>query len=146
MPVLMKLEVPGGTTGQYDRTNEILGIRGSDDAPAGLLSHSCGETGEGIVILDVWESVQALDTFFHERLGDALAGSGMQPATPDVRPVHNLIRGSGTEANVIVLLETAGLTVETYDALIARMPAHVGDGSEHPAVQHVAAVGESGDI
>ena len=28
MAVLMTLEVPGGTTAQYDRTNEIIGIAG----------------------------------------------------------------------------------------------------------------------
>src|SRR5215203_832836 len=103
MAVLMKLEVPGGTTAQYARTNEILGIHGTDDAPSGLLSHTCGDTGVGIVVLDVWESVEVLDTFFHDRLGQALAGSGMPVATPDVRPVHNLIHARGADANVIVL-------------------------------------------
>jgi hypothetical protein len=146
MAVLMKLEVPGGTTAQYDRTNEILGIGGEQDAPSGLLSHTCGETGDGIVVLDVWESVEALDGFFHDRLGAALEESGTPSATPDVKPVHNLIHGAGAEPNTIVLIEMAGLTVESYDRLIAQMPAHVGDGSAHPAVLHVAAVGTSNDI
>ena len=36
MAVLMTLEVPGGTTATYDRTNEILGIAGEHDAPTDM--------------------------------------------------------------------------------------------------------------
>src|SRR5205085_3244439 len=39
MAVLMIMDSPEATTEQYDRTNEILGIRGDEDAPEGLVQH-----------------------------------------------------------------------------------------------------------
>ena len=73
MAVLMTLEVPGGTTAKYDRTNEILGIAGEHDAPPGLVTHVCGITDDGILVVDVWDSVAALDDFARNRLRAALA-------------------------------------------------------------------------
>jgi hypothetical protein len=146
MAVLMTLVVPGGTTAQYDRTNEILGIAGERDAPPGLVTHVCGVTDDGIVVVDVWESIAALDDFARNRLGAALAQAGMPDATPVTSPVHNLLFGAGKESNVLVLIDMAGLTAEAYDAIIAAMPAHIGSGEQHPAVMHVAALEPNGDI
>ena len=146
MAVLMTLEVPGGTTAMYDRTNEILGIAGAQDAPPGLVSHVCGETDDGILVVDVWDSLTALDEFARNRLGAALERAGMPDATPWTSPVHNLLFGAGKEANVIVLVDMAGFTTEAYDAMVAKMPAHVGSGENHPAVMHVAAVEPDGNV
>jgi hypothetical protein len=92
MAVLMVLEVPGGTVKQYERANELMGITGDDDAPDGLVSHVAAVTEAGIVIADVWESEVALETFFEERAGAALAEAGMPEAKPHVARVHNHIR------------------------------------------------------
>ena len=94
MAILMILEVPGGTTDQYDKVNELLGMQGNDNAPDGLVSHTCAVTDDGILIADVWESQEALDRFFHDRLGAALAGSGMPQSQPRVLSVHHTISGS----------------------------------------------------
>ncbi len=139
MAVLMTLEVPGGTTAQYDRTNEIIGIAGEDDAPPGLIAHTCAVTDDGIVIADVWDSVSSLDEFAQDRLGAAFAEAGMPVAVPRISPVHHLVFGTGTEPNVLVLLNVSGLTTDEYDALVARMPSHAGSGENHPAVLLVAA-------
>ena len=93
MAVLMTLEVPGGTTAQYDRTNEIMGIARGHDAPPGLIVHTCAVTDDGIVVVDVWDSVSSLDEFAHNRLGAAFAEAGMPDghaadltrARPDLR-------------------------------------------------------------
>jgi hypothetical protein len=146
MAVLMTLEVPGGTVEQYDRANEILGIAAESDAPPGLVSHVCGRTDDGVIMVDVWESLDALDRFAHDRLGDALRDAGMPEVRPDVEPAHNVIHGAGTEANVIVMITAPGLTVEAYDGLVAGMDAHVGSGENHPAVLHVAAVDTDGNV
>ena len=146
MAVLMTLESTGGTTAQYDRTNEILGVSGESSAPAGLISHTCGTTADGLIVVDVWDSLESLDSFAHDRLGAAMAEAGMPQATPNVRPVHYLSRGTGTEANVIVLIETPGFTTDAYDAVMAKMPSHAGSGENHPAFMHVAAVGTTGDV
>jgi hypothetical protein len=146
MAVLMTLEVPGGTTAKYDRTNEILGIAGEHDAPPGLVTHVCGVTDDGIIVVDVWESLSALDDFARNRLGGALEQAEMPQATPRTSPVHNLLFGAGTESNVLVLIDVPGFSTEMYDAVIAKMPTHVGSGEQHPAVMHVAAVDPDGNI
>lgn len=137
MAVLMTLEVPGGTTSQYDRASELAGIA-EEDAPAGLISHVCGITDDGIVIVDIWDSVGSLDEFMHDRLGPAFAEAEMPPATPRISPVHELLFGSGSEPNVLVLLETPGTTPETYEAVVGRMPSHAGAGESHPSVLYAA--------
>jgi hypothetical protein len=146
MAVLMTLEVFGGTTAKYDRANEILGIADVHDAPPGLISHVCGVTDDGILVADVWDSVMSLDDFARNRLQAALEQAEMPEATPHVSPVHNLLFGKGTEPNVIVLIEMPGFTTDVYDAIVARMPAHAGNGENHPAVMHVAAVETDGHL
>jgi hypothetical protein len=143
MAVLMTLELPGGTTAQYDRTNELLGIAGERDAPAGLVVHTCAVTDDGVVIVDVWDSLGSLDDFAANRLGAAFAQAGMPPGTPHISPVHELLFGAGEEPNVLVLLHIAGATGDEYDATVAKMPSHTA-GQAHPAVVHVAAVDTDG--
>jgi len=140
MAVLMLLGVPGGTVEQYERANELLGISGEDTAPDGLVSHVAAVTEDGIVIADVWDSEAALETFFEERAGAALAEAGMPEAKPRVAQVHNHIpQGAGTEPGVLVYIEIDELSPDQYDQMIGGMDAHVVDAN-HPAVSHVAAV------
>jgi hypothetical protein len=146
MAVLMTLEVPGGTTEAYERANELMGIATDDDAPAGLVSHVCAVIDGGIVVVDVWESPEALDEFARTRLAAALEGSGMPKAEPLVRPVHNMLMGAGEAAEVLVLVELPGFTTQAYDGIVARSPAHAGGGEHHPAFMHVAALEPSGEV
>jgi hypothetical protein len=143
MSVLMTLEAPGGTTAQYEQTYRSLGIAGGDDAPPGLVVHTCAVTDDGILIVDVWDSVSSLDEFARNRLGPALTEAGLVTGPPHISPVHLLLYGTGTEPNVLVLLHASGVTAEEYDALVARMP-FVVSGAEHPAVLHVAAIEPDG--
>jgi hypothetical protein len=48
MSVVMFMEIPGATTEQYDAINKIMGINGPQDEPAGLLSHVCAKTDDGL--------------------------------------------------------------------------------------------------
>ena len=145
MAILMTMDVPGGTTEQYDRTNQILGIAGDGDAPDGLISHVCGVTDDGILIADVWDSEESLNRFFEERLGAALAEAGAPQGQATVAPVHAMIpKGAGTEANVIMILDAAGFEPAEYDAIVSKMKAHAGAGENHPCVSHVAAATDDG--
>ncbi|MEA2465937.1 MAG: hypothetical protein QOJ57_63 [Thermoleophilaceae bacterium] len=147
MAVLMVLEAPGATTAQYDRANEIMGIRGDADAPDGLIQHVAASDGSSIVAVDVWESEEALGRFFEERLGRALAESGIgTDAKPRILPVHNYQSGAATEAGVLLLVDVDGFTPDLYDRKTAGMDVHGGDGSNHPSVWHAAALGESGGL
>jgi hypothetical protein len=139
MAVLMTLEVPGGTTAHYDRTRELLGPVREGQTPPGLIAHACGVTDDGLLIVDVWESTSLLDDFVQTRLKAALAGAEMPEATVHIAPVHELLFGSGKEPNVLILLETLGLTTEEYDGVTAKMPSHAGAGETHPSVMHAAA-------
>ncbi len=60
--------------------------------------------------------------------------------------VHNLIpRGAGTEARVARIIDIdVDNAVEVYDRMTAAMPAHLADGSQHPAVSNVAARTDGG--
>jgi hypothetical protein len=76
-----------------------------------------------------------------------MAKTGVTAGEPRVFPVHNHIRqGSGTDAGVIVFIESEGFSPDDYDRVTAEMPAHAGDGSGHPAVSHVAAVSDDGMV
>src|SRR3954464_12828199 len=147
MALLMIMESPGATTDQYDKVNEIMGIRGDEDATEGLVQHVAAESDDGIVIVDVWESQEALGRFFQERLGAALEQGGLgSDAPPRRHEVHNRRTGKGTEPNVLILIDADGLTKDQYDQMAARMPAHADGGSDGPWFSHTAAKGDGGIV
>jgi hypothetical protein len=147
MSVLMLLELPGATTEQYNQLNEAMGIHGDEDAPEGLVHHVVGSDDDGLTIVDVWESDEALGRFVEGRLRPALEGAGIQPGPdPRVLPVHNKLDGAGTDGAVMVIIEMDDLTPDAYDQMTSKMDAHVADGSNHPAVSHTAARTDGGAL
>jgi hypothetical protein len=133
-------EIPEMTLDQYDRLFREMGVRSAADVPDGLLSTLAGDTGEGVLTAGVWADMERLNVFFAEWLGPAIVEEGLPQVVPRLLPVHNMIlRGAGRDPGVIVLIEIEGLAPETYDEMVAAMDAHSGDGSNHPAVSHVAA-------
>ncbi len=44
-------------------------------------------------IVDVWESQEAVNKFFQEKLGPALQEAGIAAAPPQFWPVHNMLSG-----------------------------------------------------
>lgn len=147
MAVLLLLEAPGATTEQYDKVNEILGITGEEAAPDGLISHTAGATDEGVVVVDLWESHEALQAFFDSGLGEALVTAGVPQTKPArVLPVHNHFQGAGDTAGVLMIADFDGMSPELYDSMTATMEQHLSHGPGHPAAQHIAAVKENGDV
>jgi hypothetical protein len=148
MAVLMVMEAAGATAEQYDRTNEIMGIRGDDDAPDGLIQHVAAIDGDGLLIADVWESEEALDRFYEERLRAALEQSGVAESAgrPRRMQVHNRLAGKADDAGIAMLIEVGELKPDGYDEMAANMPAHTGDTAQGPWVTHTAAVTEGGGI
>jgi heme-degrading monooxygenase HmoA len=145
MAIVMRMEVPGGTVEQYERVNEALGIQGDDDAPDGLIFHAAGDTPEGFLVVDVWESEEKLGAFF-ERVGPAFAAAGVPETEPEIMPLHAMIpQGAGTEHNVI--METrANIGADEYDRMVEQIPSHSGDTSQHPVAVHIAAVSGDGEM
>jgi hypothetical protein len=44
-----------------------------NQAPPGCIIHTASEVGDGVRVVDVWESRQAIDTFFETQLGPRFA-------------------------------------------------------------------------
>ena len=68
----------------YHRVNKILGWEGTPDPehwPVGMLSHVAGESGDKLVVVEVWESQAAQEAFMRSQLGPAFAEAKVpQPA------------------------------------------------------------------
>ena len=146
MAVMMIMDAPEGTTDEYERTNEIMGLRGDEDAPEGLIQHVAASDGNGLLIVDIWESEEAFGRFYEQRLGPALEQSASATGEPrPPLPVHNMLAGTGT-ANVLVLIEVDGLGTDEYDQMASRMPAHQDGGADGPWATHTAAKADGGMV
>lgn len=77
------------TEGQYDEIIKKLDEVGSG-RPQGRLHHSAFGPASRLMVYDVWESQEDFDKF-GETLMPILGEFGVDPGTPDIMPVHNLI-------------------------------------------------------
>jgi hypothetical protein len=140
MAVLMILEWQDVTTEDYERVNETIGIRSDADAPEGLIEHVAALTDDDeLVIVDLWESDEALGRFVETRLAPAIKQLELPEATPRMAQVHNHQPGSASEGNTLILIELEGATTDDYDAMAGSMPAHAEGGPGHPGHVHIAA-------
>jgi hypothetical protein len=146
MAIMMILELEGVPPEQYARVSEKIGIASDADAPDGLISHvaAIDESGE-MVIVDLWESEQALGAFVEKRLGPALAEAGIPPSQPRIHPVHNQIH-SAVEGNVLILIEVDDTGTGVYDRMAAEMPEHTGDPANYPWAMHSVAADGTGIV
>jgi quinol monooxygenase YgiN len=76
---------------KYDEAIAQLEAAGAG-APAGRTYHVALETDGEINVFDVWESQEAFDAF-GATLMPILTELGVDPGTPMVAPVHNVIEG-----------------------------------------------------
>lgn len=89
MAVVIMLKFPGVSLEQYDKVREITNFEG--DAPDGGIFHVCAQDGNGLRIVDVWESQEAFDAFGRERLQAGLQQAGIAGAPEvEVLPAHNI--------------------------------------------------------
>ncbi len=86
MAIAMLFEVPGLTPEQYDALAREVGL----PAP-GQIFHLGGPMEGGWRVLEVWESQEAADTFYHERLQQALQNAGITGVQQTVFQVHNIV-------------------------------------------------------
>ena len=77
------------TAQQYDDANRQLEAAGIAN-PAGRVHHSCFGPDNALMVYEVWESQQAFEAY-GPLLMPILDKAGIDPGTPDVMPVHNLI-------------------------------------------------------
>ena len=77
------------TTDKYDEVIRRLEAAGAG-RPPGRLHHSCFGPADHLMVYDIWESQETFDAF-GATLMPILAEVGVDPGTPDVMPVHNII-------------------------------------------------------
>ena len=78
------------TTEQYDETIRRLQDAG-DFPPDGMEYHVCFLSDGKLRVSEIWDSQEQLDAF-GERLMPLLAEVGIDPGTPEVLEIHNIIR------------------------------------------------------
>ncbi len=86
----VQVDYPGVTLEQYDEVVEIIGLLPGGPPPSGVLFHCVTETDDGIRIIDVWESREALSAFQVETIGPLFRKIGvLYPPVTAFFEVHN---------------------------------------------------------
>jgi hypothetical protein len=86
MAVAIELVFKGATLAQYDQVMKAMEI--GDTAPEGALFHWVAATGDGIKVVDVWETQEQFDAFAGSQIMPNVQAAGIQSA-PEVT-VHEL--------------------------------------------------------
>lgn len=90
MSVLIRFAPASLTTAQYEESVRRLEEAG-DFPPDGLDYHVCfGEEGS-LRVSEIWDSQEQLDAF-GERLMPVLADIGIEPGTPELIAIHNIVK------------------------------------------------------
>ncbi|MCU7823813.1 hypothetical protein [Kitasatospora sp. DSM 101779] len=83
MAVLVEVDLPGTTTEQYEEFHERLARE--DGVFAGCLAHVAAVTGDGVRVVDLWDSAESMNRFA-ERMGPL--GVGVPGVAYTVSEVH----------------------------------------------------------
>ena len=86
MAIVVEFNIPGMTATQYDSVLKDLENKGVTRWPQ---YHVAAPSSGGWFVVDVWESQEQFEKF-GEVLIPTLQAAGVTPATPEVRPVHNI--------------------------------------------------------
>jgi heme-degrading monooxygenase HmoA len=76
MAVGLLFDGVGTSAEQYYQVFNEVTDNGTQTAD-GLISHHAGPTEGGFCVIEVWESQEAVQRFFEDRLGKALAAANM---------------------------------------------------------------------
>ena len=89
MATIMLMHWREATSDQYDEVRQK--VRWDEDTPAGAKLHVSGFGDDGLHVTDVWESEQAFNDYFQQRLAPVIQEIGIQ-GQPDVKffPLHGI--------------------------------------------------------
>ena len=89
MAIVMSMRWAGVTPEQYDEVKRIVGFE--KVAPAGGVFHVAAFDGDGLRVVDVWESAEAFQSFVESELRPGVEAAGIE-SQPEVEilPVHNI--------------------------------------------------------
>ena len=90
MSILIRFAPASLTAEQYDES--VRRLEGAGDwPPDGLDYHVCfGEEGS-LRVSEIWDSQEELEAF-GKRLMPILAEVGIEPGTPEVMAIHNIVK------------------------------------------------------
>jgi len=90
MAVGIRITLPGVEAEEFDKVDAL--IDAANNPPDGLIFSASGPTEDGWRVLDFWESRAHFDTFAAERIGPAVARSGVS-GQPDITefPIHEYV-------------------------------------------------------
>lgn len=92
MAVAVEMSFRGATMEQYDRIRQRMGLAPNGATPPGALFHWVAPDGDGMRVVDVWESQEAYDQFAREKIGPYSAEVGItDPPEMRVYEVHNYL-------------------------------------------------------
>ena len=97
MAIVVRFTPEGFTTAKYDECIKKLQQVGAG-SPAGRLYHVCFGDENNLRVSDIWESQEAFDKF-RGTLKPVLEELQIDPGTPEVVKVHNVILGAQTAAS-----------------------------------------------
>lgn len=89
MSIVVRFAPASLTAEQYDQT--VTELEQGDWPPDGLDYHVCFGTDGQLRVSEIWDSPEQFEAF-GERLLPVLAAAGIDPGTPDVIEVHNVVR------------------------------------------------------
>ncbi len=90
MSVLIRFAPASLTAAQYDESIRKLEESG-DFPPDGLDYHVCFGTDGNLRVSEIWDSQEQLDAF-GERLMPILSEVGIEPGTPELMEIHNIVK------------------------------------------------------
>jgi hypothetical protein len=90
MSVLIRFAPASLTAAQYDESIRKLEESG-DFPPDGLDYHVCFGTDGNLRVSEIWDSQEQLDAF-GERLMPILSEIGIEPGTPELMEIHNIVK------------------------------------------------------
>jgi hypothetical protein len=90
MSVLIRFAPAALTAAQYDETIRRMEASGAFP-PAGLDYHVCFGSEGSLRVSEIWDSKEQLDAF-GEHLMPVLAEVGIDPGTPEVLDIHNIVK------------------------------------------------------
>jgi len=91
MAVVLRFTPDGMTSEKYDEIIRRLDEAGAG-SPVGRLYHVCFGDKENLRVSDIWDSMENFQAF-GQTLLPVLESVGLDPGTPDVIEVHNVISG-----------------------------------------------------
>jgi hypothetical protein len=90
MSVLIRFAPTSMTTQQYDEADRKLGDEGNWP-PDGMEYHVCFLADGNVRVSEIWDSREQLDTF-GQRLMPVLQDVGIEPGSPEILEIHNIVR------------------------------------------------------